>query len=55
MPSNISYLKLQPPIPPLFGDILLGRPEFPILRADNAAAGEGLQESGSVWAHRNLA
>lgn len=32
----------------MFGDILLGRPEFALLRADYASAGKGHEESGRM-------
>jgi hypothetical protein len=38
----------------MFGDILLGWPEFALLWADDAAAGESQKKSGSVRVDCNL-
>jgi hypothetical protein len=46
---------MQPPLPPMLGEILLSRPEITVMGWDDAAAGKGQKESGDIGVCGDLA
>ena len=46
---------LQPPFPPVLGQVLRRRPEIAVGRRDDAAAGEGEEKTGGVGIEADLA